>query len=80
MCGFLALAPQASKTTWPQNNFGMLSSKVGLEIGLSGFQVRPVSGPEIVDLFLGGVSAALKRFKTHPKWRGASHPIILDGF
>ncbi len=24
--------------------------QVGLEIGLSGFQIRPVSGPEVADL------------------------------
>jgi hypothetical protein len=46
-------------------------------MGLSGFQIRPVSGPEIADF--KGLNG-LNRFKTHPKWWGASRHTILDGF
>ncbi len=50
---------------------------VGLEMGLSVFQIRPVSGPEIASV--EGLNDP-NRFKRHPKWWGASRPNILDGF
>jgi hypothetical protein len=47
---------------------------------LSGFQIRPVSGPIIAELGGGVKRPALNRFETRPKRWGTSRPTILDGF